>query len=99
MEIFISKISNYYYIFTSEDLYDENETNQWKFLNYSAKHKLDKKSLLYLRRILKNMGLKRLSRKMAHIEIPFIETELLPREGHRLEIFNCLFSDIEVDYY
>lgn len=50
---------------------------------------------------MKKRGVSKLSRTIAHIKVPFIETELLPDPEHNYEVrvFNCLFSDMETDYY
>lgn len=101
LEIFISRISNYYYVYTGKAVYDKNKAENagWSFVSHSATHILEKKDIKRLCQKLEEKGLVRLSRKMAHIEIPYIKTELMPRCGHGVEIFNCLFSDMEIDYY
>lgn len=101
LEIFISRISKFYYVYTNEDIYDENKTENagWSFDSHSETFILKKKDLKQLYKKLEEKGLIRLNRKIAHMEVPFINTELLPVKEHKVEIFNCLFSDMEIDYY
>ena len=96
LEIFISRISPYYYAYTSEERYVDSE---WSFEIHPSDYILEVK---YLRQLEKEMflnGMKKLSRKLAHTSVPFVETELLPRDGKEVEIFNCLFSDMVTTYY
>lgn len=99
LEIFISRISDYYYVYTSEHLYDKEQVENWMFDSHSATFVLEKKYVKKLQKEMKKRGVNKLSKKMAHIKIPFIRTELLPRQGHDVEVFNCLFSDMIIDYY
>lgn len=97
LDIFISRISNYYYAFTIETIYNKGQDfeHAWKFDSHSAAFAVKKKYLKRLKREMKKRGVSKLSRTMAHIQVPFIETELLPNDEVR--IFNCLFSDMEGD--
>lgn len=99
LEIFISRISNYFYVYTSEHIYHKEQIENWMFKSHSATFLLDKKYIKKLRKEMKKVGMNKLNRTMAHIKIPFIETELLPSRNHPVEIFNCLFSDMVIDYY
>lgn len=99
LEIFISRISNYFYVYTSEDIYCKNQIENWMFQSHSATFLLEKKYINRLKKEMKRIGINKLNRTMAHIKIPFIETELLPSRNHEVEIFNCLFSDMIIDYY
>lgn len=103
LDIFISRISNYYYAYTTRSIYDKEEDfeHAWMFGTRSAAFALKKKYLKRLKREMKRRGVSKLSRTMAHIKVPFIETELLPDPEHNYEVrvFNCLFSDMETDYY
>lgn len=99
LEIFISRISNYFYVYTSEDIYCKEQIENWMFKSHSATFLLEKKYINRLKKEMKKIGMNKLNRTMAHIKIPFIETELLPSRNHEVEIFNCLFSDMVIDYY
>lgn len=94
LEIFISKISDYFYTYTTETLYDGTE---WKFDTYSSTYLLKKKHLKKLKQEFEKKGLRFLDRELAHMEVPFVETELLPQHNHSVEVFNCLFSDRVMD--
>ncbi len=99
LEIFISRISNYFYIYTSEYIYSREQIENWMFESHSATYILEKKYINRLKKEMKKMEMNKLSKTMAHIKIPFIETELLPSRNHEVEVFNCLFSDMIIDYY
>ena len=99
LEIFISRISDYYYVYTSEHIYDKEQTENWMFNSHSATFILNKTHVKRLQKEMKKRGINKLSKKMAHIKVPFIETELLPVQEHEVEVFNCLFSDMVIDYY
>lgn len=99
LEIFISRISQYYYIYTSEEIYKINGDKTWTFHSYSEKYAVEETCLRQLQKSMEEKGMIKLSKKMVHVDVPFIETELLPRKQHDLEIFNCLFSDMEENYY
>ena len=99
LEIFISRISNYYYMYTSKDMFCNNNDKKWKFYSYDETYVLEKKYIDYFDKEMKKMGMIKLNREMVHIKVPFIETELLPIPNHDVEIFNCLFSDMVIDYY
>lgn len=99
LEIFISRISNYYYAYTSEEIYDKTQNENWTFDSHSATYILQKDNLKRLQKEMKKKEIKKLNKKLAHIKVPFIETELLPRQGREVEVFNCLFSDMVIDYY
>lgn len=99
LEVFISRISKYYYIYTSEEIYNVNGDKSWIFNSHSEKYIVGKDYLKQLHKKMEEKGMVKLSKEMVHISVPFIETELLPRKKHDLEIFNCLFSDMETSYY
>lgn len=100
LEIYISRISNYYYIYVIEYIYDKDkpEHERWSFAIHPETHILNKQDLKKLHQKLEEKGLVRLSDKMAHMEVPYIKTALLPRYGRKVRIFNCLFSDLHLDY-
>lgn len=99
LEIFISRISDYYYVYTSEYRYAKEQPENWMFNSHSATFIFEKRYVKKLQKEMKKRGLNKLSKKMAHIKVPFIATELLPSRGHDVEVFNCLFSDMIIDYY
>ncbi len=94
--VYVSRISDFYYIYTNETLYDGTE---WRFRTHSPAYRLDKGYLYKLQKMFAYMGKRRLDAEFAHMEVPFLRTELLPRENYKVTVFNCLFSDMEVDFY
>ena len=103
LDIFISRISNYYYAYTSESVYNPGQDfeHEWMFDSNGPAFALKKKYLKRLKSEMKKRGVSKLSRAVAHVKVPFVETELLPVPEHNDEVrvFNCLFSDMEVKYY
>lgn len=99
LEIFISRISNYYYVYTTEEIHDEESVESWIFNSHSETFILGERDIRQLNREMKKKGMYRLSQTMAHMEVPFIETELLPDQNHDVKVFNCLFSDMITDFY
>ena len=101
LDIFISRISNYYYAYTSEYVYNQGQDPDWVFDSHGPAFALKKKYLKRLKSEMKKRGVSKLSRAVAHVKVPFIETELLPVPEHNDEVrvFNCLFSDMVTYYY
>ena len=101
LDVFISRISNYYYACTFEHIYNPGQDfeHEWMFDSHGAAYALKKKYLKRLKREMKKKGVSKLSRAVAHSKVPFIETELLPRDKYEVRVFNCLFSDMVIDYY
>ena len=98
LEIFISRLCEYYYVYTTEDVYKGNGV--WQFFSYNEKKRIDPKLIEELHIILKKQGLKQLSYGEAHATVPYlISIELLPCEGKDIKVFNCLFSDMITDFF
>ena len=98
LEIFISRLCEYYYIYTTEDVYNGNGT--WHFFSYDEKKRLDSDLIEKLNITLRKEGLKQLSYREAHTTVPcLISTELLPYGGNEIKVFNCLFSDMITDFF
>lgn len=96
LEIFISRISPYYYLYTSEE---NLEDNRWDFKVHSETYIIDEEFLKRLDMEMQKIHMVKISRELVHKEVPFVETELLPYGEQYVTIFNCLFSDMITTYY